>query len=75
MDSGGDSKVLGNSGNKIWQGNQPIFIPIPAEFRWDLNSVGMVPGMELGMAGTESVIHCTMFALCHVTYHMIAHSR
>ena len=39
----------GNSGNKIWQGNQPIFIPIPAEFRWDLNSAGMVPGIS----GTE----------------------
>ena len=36
---------LGNSRNKIWQGNQPNFISIPAEFRWNLNSVGMVPGI------------------------------
>ena len=40
---------LPDSGNIIWQGNQPNFIPILAEFRRDLNSAGMVPGIS----GTE----------------------
>jgi hypothetical protein len=45
---------------EIWQGNQLIFIPIPAEFRWGLHSAKTIPGISgtelvLGMAGIEYI--------------------
>jgi hypothetical protein len=45
---------------KIWQGNQLIFIPIPAEFRWGLDFAKTIPGISgtelvLGMAGMEYI--------------------
>jgi hypothetical protein len=68
-DSRWNPRIPGIPGIKIWQGNQLIFIPIPAEFKWGLDSAKTIPGISgtelvLGMAGMEYIsskfIHSNM---------------